>query len=342
MTDSAQMLPEAWRGDGLTSAVEGLLSLRQFGLVTRLLAIEGVTGAAAHWAHVGSALMNLDMHDSSMVPGEPTVDASLKERLGEVRWPNSPDALPRGPLSDLAPTYRLMLEVLAVHRLRGETSTELAILHLMAEYLPLLAWGAVTGDAGDPSRLRNLLAGPGARWHSDTCPLNRAERGGFAAAVHGEAWDVYLRDRHSRISSALAVCGGVPNPVLSDSSSRVCRRQCSVMDGVDGIAWRMTLARRFRDSSVLQLRHDAPVGHFFSVPAESEIEHAWHETWEGLIADGDETPAGENPLRGMQPQGAMECLANLLGYVAGDHGPMQPATLVADVAAVVRREIAAL
>lgn len=341
MTDSPDMLPATWRGDGLASAVEGLLSLRQFGLVTRLLATEGVTGAAARWAHVGTALMNLDMHDSSMVLRESTADASLGARLREVRWPESPEALPRGPLSDLAPTYRLMLEVLAVHRLRGETSTELAILHLMAEYLPLLAWGAATGDAGDPSRLRDRLTDPGARWHHDTCPLNRAERGGFAAAVNGEAWDVYLRDRHSRISSALAVCGGVPAPVLRDSSSRVCRRQCSVMEGVTGVAWRMTLARRFRDSSVLQLRHDAPVGHFFSVPAESEIERAWLETWQGLIADGDETPAGENPLRGAQPQGAMECLAHLLGYVAGEHGPMEPATLVADVADAVRREIAA-
>jgi hypothetical protein len=214
------------------------------------------------------------------------------------------------------------------------------VLHLMAEYLPLLAWSGKVGNAGDPLMLAARVSAPGAGWHSDACPLNRAERAAFGSISTGGDWDDYLRDRHSRVASALAVCAGVPSPVLTENSSRACRRQCSVMEGVTGLAWRMTLARRFRDCALLQLRHDAPVGHFFSVPGPSQIEAAWQTTWHGIVADGVETPAGENPATGMQPADWVEGVSGLLGLVAGRKHALAPATLLAELGAQVRLEVA--
>jgi hypothetical protein len=90
----------------------------------------------------------------------------------------------------------------------------------------------------------------------------------------------------------------------------------------------MVLVRRLKDSSLLTLRHDAPVGHFFSVPQEPEILAAWESTWQGLIADRDEAPQTQNPLRTVTRTGALAGFPELLGVVAGLDGAMQPSNLV--------------
>jgi hypothetical protein len=90
----------------------------------------------------------------------------------------------------------------------------------------------------------------------------------------------------------------------------------------------MVLARRLKNSSLLTLRHDAPVGHFFSVPQEPEILASWETTWNGLVADRDEAPEAENPLRGITRTGALAGFPELLGIVAGLDGAMRPSNLV--------------
>lgn len=332
-------LPAQWQAAGVFTAIDGLLATYQFGLIRRLLDQSSVSAKATALATLGQSLITLDMHDESLVELASGLDAQLAQRVIQVAWPSSREAQPRGPMQDLVPTYQLLSEVLAIHSLRGETSSVLAVLHLMAEYLPLLAWGTATGDAGDPMAIELRLRAEGALWHTDNCPLNRLERGGFTSVLGDEDWENYVRERHSRIASALSVCGGVPHPVVGRSSGRVCRTPCAVMSGVADIAWRMTLARRFRASDLLQLRHDAPVGHFFAVPSASQVEAAWENTWHALLMDSDETPVGRNPLTGLQPQNSGQRLAGLLGYIAGQNGPLAPGTLVADVATALRREL---
>jgi hypothetical protein len=98
----------------------------------------------------------------------------------------------------------------------------------------------------------------------------------------------------------------------------------------------MVLVRRLKDSSLLTLRHDAPVGHFFSVPQESEILASWETTWQGLIADRDEAPQAKNPLRAVTRTGALAGFPELLGIVAGLDSAMRPSNLVSNIVSEIK------
>jgi hypothetical protein len=98
----------------------------------------------------------------------------------------------------------------------------------------------------------------------------------------------------------------------------------------------MVLVRRLKESSLLTLRHDAPVGHFFSVPQEPEILASWETTWQGLIADRDEAPERHNPLRNVTRTGALAGFPELLGVVAGLPGAMLPSNLISKIVAEIK------
>ena len=91
-----------------------------------------------------------------------------------------------------------------------------------------------------------------------------------------------------------------------------------------------------KESSLLTLRHDAPVGHFFSVPQEPEILASWESTWQGLIADRDEAPQAQNPLLAVTRTGALAGFPELLGVVAGKESAMRPSNLVANIATEIK------
>jgi hypothetical protein len=230
------------------------------------------------------------------------------------------------------PTFEFLLEVFEVRVLKGDVTMGLSILHLMTEYLPLLGWEQQLGHAGNPKQLDEHLNQPGAMWQTDACPLNRQQRKAFAdvsnAGESARDWNTYLRDTHSRVAAALSICGGVPNPVSEISGQRTCRSSCAVRKENAQLSWAMVLIRRLRDSAVLTLRHDAPVGHFFSVPQEPQILASWETTWQGLLADRDEAPAVANPLRNLPRTGALAGLPELLGVAAGKSQALQPSNVV--------------
>ena len=89
----------------------------------------------------------------------------------------------------------------------------------------------------------------------------------------------------------------------------------------------MTLIRRLRDSALLELRHDSPVGHFFAVPGEPEVQLAWHRTVEGLLTDHRETPADRNPFAH-----ATDGLRSLFAAIAGHDEPLAASDLLARIA----------
>ena len=212
----------------------------------------------------------------------------------------------------------------------------------MTEYLPLLGWEKELGHAGNPKQLAKYLAQPDSMWQTEVCPLNRQQRKAFANVLTANEsqknWRIYLRDNHSRTATSLAICAGVPNPVSELSGQRTCRTPCEIRKGNQNLAWAMVLVRRLKESSLLTLRHDAPVGHFFSVPQEPEILASWETTWQGLIADRDEAPQEHNPLRSVTRTGALAGFPELLGVVAGIDGAMHPSNLVS----MITEEIKAL
>lgn len=335
--------------NNVSNLVNQLATLNEFWLIMRLLdAVDyGAPATAAttsrpevhakirNLARLGEAVLNVDTHDFESWCQDDQIPQHIRDDLALRTWPLKMQDEAAGALYSLIPTFELLLEVFETRILKGDISMGLSIIHLMTEYLPLLGWEQELGHAGNPKQLSQYLLQKDAMWKTDDCPLNRQQRKAFESTITAydsqKNWSIYLRDNHSRVAASLSVCAGVPNPMSEVSGQRTCRTPCAIRKGNSDLAWAMVLARRLKDSSLLTLRHDAPVGHFFSVPQEPEILATWESTWQGLIADRDEAPATQNPLRSVTRSGALAGFPELLGIVAGLDGPMRPSNLVSKI-----------
>ncbi len=340
--------------NNVSNLVNQLATLNEFWLIMRLLdAVDyGAPATAAttsrpevhakirNLARLGEAVLNVDTHDFESWCQDDQIPQHIRDDLALRTWPLKMQDEATGALHSLIPTFELLLEVFETRILKGDISMGLSIIHLMTEYLPLLGWEQELGHAGNPKQLSQHLLQQDAMWQTDDCPLNRQQRKAFQIAITANEsqknWNIYLRDNHSRVAASLSVCAGVPNPISEVSGQRTCRTPCAIRKGNTELAWAMVLVRRLKDSSLLTLRHDAPVGHFFSVPQEPEILASWESTWQGLIADRDEAPASQNPLRSMARTGALAGFPELLGIVAGQDGPMRPSNLVTKIATEIK------
>ena len=316
--------------DNVSNLVSQLATLNEFWLIMRLLdAVD-----------YGAAVINIDTHDFESWCQDEQIPQHIRDELALRIWPMKPQDEAVGALRSLIPTFELLLEVFETRILKGDISMGLSIIHLMTEYLPLLGWEAELGNAGNPKQLAEYLTQPNAMWQTDECPLNRQQRKAFENVVSAndsqKNWSVYLRDNHSRVAASLSICASVPDPLSEVSGQRTCRTPCAIRKGNRDLAWAMVLVRRLNDSSLLTLRHDAPVGHFFSVPQEPEILASWETTWQGLIADRDEAPEVQNPLRRVTRTGALAGFPELLGIVAGLDGAMRPSNLVSMIATEIK------
>lgn len=228
----------------------------------------------------GQRLLDLDAEDFGEDGGVPS---SLTRRALACRMPQSPREHAGGALESLVPAYALLLEVVSVRWRRREMAAVVATVHIMSEYLPLLAWESVLGHAGDPLRMDAAVGGPGSRFGDQTrdavCPHNSAERSAGAglrrAGRSDGSWRGYLDRQHSNVAHALAVCAAE------------CRHPCSVMTRLapadaELLERRSTLALAFTDSPIVRLRHSAPVGHGFGVPSPGEVAEAWTRTRQRL------------------------------------------------------------
>lgn len=340
--------------NNVSNLVNQLATLNEFWLIMRLLdAVDyGAPATAAttsrpevhakirNLARLGEAVLNVDTHDFESWCQDDQIPQHIRDDLALRTWPLKMQDKATGALHSLIPTFELLLEVFETRILKGDISMGLSIIHLMTEYLPLLGWEQELGHAGNPKQLSQYLLQQDVMWQTDDCPLNRQQRKAFQSAITANEsqknWNIYLRDNHSRVAASLSVCAGVPNPISEVSGQRTCRTACAIRKGNTDLAWAMVLVRRLKDSSLLTLRHDAPVGHFFSVPQEPEILASWESTWQGLIADRDEAPASQNPLRSITRTGALAGFPELLGIVAGLDGPMRPSNLVTKIATEIK------
>lgn len=340
--------------NNVSNLVGQLATLNEFWLIMRLLdAVDyGAPATAAttsrpevhakirNLARLGEAVLNVDTHDFEPWCQDEQIPKHIRDDLALRVWPLKIQDEAVGALSSLIPTFELLLEVFETRLLKGDISMGLSIIHLMTEYLPLLGWEAELGHAGNPKQLAEYLSQPNAMWQSDACPLNRQQRKAFANVINANVsqknWSIYLRDSHSRVAASLSICASVPNPSSQVSGQRTCRTPCAIRKGNKDLAWAMVLVRRLKESSLLTLRHDAPVGHFFSVPQEPEILAVWESTWQGLIADRDEAPESQNPLRNLTRTGALAGFPELLGVVAGMPGAMLPSNLISKIVAEIK------
>ncbi|WP_020574289.1 hypothetical protein [Actinopolymorpha alba] len=293
---------------------------RAFGIVSALLADYRFAGMASivhvldlpervrrevdALATAGERLLDLDAEDFDLIAADRVLPDDVVAPVQAAHFPREPFGDDRGSLRSLVPLFALMLEAVDIRWRRREPVHVVVLLHLIAEYLPLLAWESVLGHAGDPRDLTAFVRVPDSRWglRAGKCDHTAAQRSAAQRvenAMRGdtEGWTVYLDRFHSRVSDALARCASHPVPGRP-AVEGVCRAPCSVWtqlaeDVRQDLGARVHLARMYAASPVVALRHHAPVGHFFGVPAPSEIEDTWHRSFARLVRPWEN---GTNPL----------------------------------------------
>jgi len=218
-----------------------------------------------------------------------TVPPSLVARGARCHVRAAPEERTDDALVDLHPVYRLLLEALAVRWSRYETLSMLALIHVAAEYAPLLAWQPHLGHAGDPFRLRadEAFTGPDSRWgqiDNPACPRPRHEKAasGRALRVADEptaGWRSYLDRQHSVVAKAFAGC------------ATDCATPCTVMTHLHPLRRRRVrdacqAAVAFRGCALVRLRHEALIGHGLGAPSRDEVAHAWERSRRTIAKHG--------------------------------------------------------
>lgn len=292
--------PEADCAEDLAGVLVSLLEdLRFAELGEAVRSLEALRGPdrrrVLDLCRAGRRLLDLDAVGLADDEG---LDDGVRDVVRAMQFPSRPQASPRGSLQSLAPLYGLLLESLRVHWSRGETARVTLLLHLMAEYLPLLAWESALGHAGDPLPLREHVAGT--LWATPECPAPRNRRSaaervlaldpGSPEGIQAEQWKVYLDRWHARVAAMLRQCALRPGEGRPHPDGGGCDRPCGVAtrlpaDTLQDLAGRMALATAFAESPVVALRHAAPVGHFFGVPDAAEVSAQWKETVDWLCRD---------------------------------------------------------
>jgi hypothetical protein len=261
---------------------------------------------AERLAVAAKRILDLDAEDFGQIGSEFT--SHWARLLEEASFPVEPRDPQRGALASLHGLYELMLEVLELRARRHEPLQVVVTAHLIGEYLPQLAWQTRLGHGGDPLLMRQSV---GERWGTSDpeCAHSSPARATAKRALNACDGDVvgytaYLDKFHSRLGSALAVCGMNHETVKAGERPDVgttCPTPCGwavrgPLEERRDLDARVRLALIYQDSAIVALRHHAPVGHFFGVPSTAEIVEAWLATWERLNAPW---PDGANPLRGL-------------------------------------------
>jgi hypothetical protein len=261
----------------------------------------------------------------AILVGSEFVPESLVSRGARCHVRTTPDPDATDALVDLHPVFRLVLEAVVVRWTRYETLAILALSHIAAEYLPLLAWQQHLGHAGDPFQLREdpAFAGTGSRWGhigDANCPRTKQEKAASARAlrVAGEpesGWRSYLDRQHSVVSRAFLGC------------ATDCATPCTVMTQLEEparqrVSQACRAAAAFRNCALVRLRHEALIGHGLGAPSRDEVSHAWDRSRHSIAKHGPVAAAVLTedgfPLPG---------LPSLYSAIAG--APLEPDTLLA-------------
>lgn len=326
-----------WQSTVLDSPVRALLDGHWYDAVAALLYNDPVDTRRAgpyrrayELATAAKRVLDLDAEDFATIAKGFT--RPWAKRLAESCFPLEPRGSERGALRSLVPLYELMLEVMQLRAHRHEPLQIVVTAHLIGEYLCQLAWESTLGHGGDPLLMGRTV---GERWGTDdlTCPHNSALRATAKRSLNACSGDVagytaYLDKFHSRLGDALAVCamnhttiGAGERPDVGETCPNPCLWAVEgSLEARRDLDARVRLALLYVDSSIVALRHHAPVGHFFGVPSVQEISEAWLRTWARITQPWND---GDNPLLVGQTPGvssadeALPGMSALVSAVAG-------------------------
>lgn len=333
----------------------------EYGFADAVLAARwsaAIPDAAAHRieavAGLGNLLLSLDVEDfagaqvTALARAVPAV-RDIAHDAAALRFPDTPDvAGSPSSLDSIVPLLGHCLEVLQVHWWRDEPTETVAVVHLLTEYLPHLAWESVKGHPLDPRRLVPDLFGPDIRLGAEGCPVPEHRRALATSVAAGtplqsvKRWRQHLRRDYSQLGVLFGQCA-TPRPIRRFGSqiNDACREPCGVLTRLDvptrrEFSDRLVLGRALGRSPLVQLRHPSPVGHFFGVPSRDEIVAALRETVEGLTGWNTAT-AGLPPADEVADDRFVEVVGALVGSVAGR--PMPATKLLARTRAVLLDEL---
>ena len=288
----------------------------------------------AHWlALVGRRVMDLNGEDLDEVDAWRDVPPSVQRLLASATWPGRPDSHRRGSLGNLRPMLRLVLEVIGLRLERDETTDVLALVHLLSDYLPLLAWQTELGNAGEPRTLARRLEASRSTWEDPAHPCPQrpsvqgaAQRVGRAGDTTG-VWRRYLHQTHTRAADVLHTCGRVDDSL--PRTRQGCAAPCEMAVADPGrrhdLARRLDLVQGFRESALVQARHRTPAGHFFAVPEVAELQASWTATKKVL----QRRVLGQPFAALLRDQsGALPGLGGLVAAVACDPKPLVASSVV--------------
>lgn len=319
-----------------------------------------------HRAQVGQKLLELDL---AGLHGQPEDDGlqPVLDAAAALRFVDEPHER-GGALEDLTPLYRHLLEVLAVRWQRDETTLTVAVLHLIGEFVGLLAWQRALDHPADPRRLPAWVQRPHCLWGvgGDGCAhppaitsVARRLRDDVPArtqptppTANRAQWQRFLRDDYARVADALLACGHRRSAGPASKPRKGCTQPCAIVTDLDqpirqSLEARSQVAAEFAASPLMTLRHHAPVGHFFGVPSADEVGDALRHTMDRVLrvdlggADlGDPWQQLHTQAEEVRrdPVGQMPAaISRMLAVVAG--APLSPSTLLADTKTLVTDEL---
>jgi hypothetical protein len=242
---------------------------------------------ALRLAVVGRHIVQLDAEDFPVADHCPELPDETRRLLRQATAHRS-DGAQGGQLASLNAASSVLLEVLQLHYGGGQFDRVVGILHLLGEYLPLLAWESVLGNAGEPSTVRDRILRGNRDWVRRHHPCPRGQKpyvireaiARLATASRGERdalWQNYFKERRSSVADLLESCALCARDDLGGTKA-VPGAPCGIEPQPDESAdlpVRMASIRVFKRSEPIRQRHQSPHGHAFSVPSQDEFDAAW-------------------------------------------------------------------
>lgn len=300
--------------------------------------------SALRLARLGRRVIQLDAEDFNLVSDCPELSKDTRRVLlaSSARREVGGSG---GQLASLNSTMRLLLEVLQLTYSSDQCDRTAGILHLMGEYLPLLAWQEILGNAGEPASVRVRILQGDVKWvrKPQECPrgqnpfriklsVERVQRAS-GPRVEKALSDYMLKGRNS-VADLLEACTLCPKDSAADgknSRGAPCGIAPTPSEGHE-LAVRMETIRIFRRAEPIRLRHTSPLGHAFSVPDQRELDAAWQNAYSQILAvEGFPlTPADLND------DYVLPGLPTLIGYWAGLGNRPEPSEVIPNIGSAIQ------